>query len=397
MQPYNRNLVKMRANEISCLCLLKILRVAFLVLGCIVAVQSVHAQNVPFAVGFVGTLSGSDAGYGKGLLQGAQLALKEANTEGGPYIELLVLDDEGDPNRAAANAKQLLQEGVVALTGTHGAPRTLAVANALRTADKQEPIAALVGPATSADTIRSPPLPGVFHLRAGAAEEAGAAVTHLDTIGIQTFALLAQDGDLGDSVLESINVELARIAIRPIASERLGLAATNEEISSAIKNICSERPQTLILAINPARINYAVDAARKLRCGYQFVVFSETGAALAQRGRQNSGNNILVTQIVPSPTNQMHPLVAAYTRSIRTHEPSMRPSYPSLEGYLAMNVLVKAIKTCGKVNQRDCLLRSLRTNTFDAHGIKVNFGEAQRQKNPFVEITLFDSQGRFRR
>jgi hypothetical protein len=42
-------------------------------------------------------------------------------------------------------------------------------------------------------------------------------------------------------------------------------------------------------------------------------------------------------------------------------------------------------------------LHSLATRGFDLPGMRVQFGSNRRQTRPFVEITLLDSEGHFRR
>jgi ABC-type branched-subunit amino acid transport system substrate-binding protein len=129
-------------------------------------------------------------------------------------------------------------------------------------------------------------------------------------------------------------------------------------------------------------------------------VFSETGAALAGREPNAEGPHplagLLVTQVVPHPANPMHPLAAEYQRALEAHNAGPG-SYPSLETYLATRVIQEALRTCERDIGRACLLQALATRTFELPGVRVQFGAARRQARPFVEITLLDRNGRFRR
>jgi hypothetical protein len=81
------------------------------------------AQN-RVLIGMSTPLSGTYSAYGQGLQHRAQLAIQNLNASGGiggSKLELLVLDDGGDPTRSAANTHALAQRGVVALAGYHGA------------------------------------------------------------------------------------------------------------------------------------------------------------------------------------------------------------------------------------------------------------------------------------
>lgn len=361
------------------------------------------AQAQPLAIGLTAPLSGPDAAYGLGLRHGAQLAVARANAGGGVAgrpLELLALDDGGDPQRAAANAQLLLERGAVALTGVHGARATAAVAAVLAPAPGEAPRAALVGPATGAEPLRDPPRPGVFHLRAGAAEEASAALLHLDTLGVSRYALIAQADAQGESGRERVLFELTRIATRPVASERLAERATPAELRRLVDQVCALRPEAVILALDAVQARAALAAARAQPCAAHYLVFSEAGAALAARPSGSSGPHplagLLVTQVVPHPGNVLHPLVAEYQRALVAHG-AAPGSHPSLEAYTATRVIQEALRACGREAGRACLLQVLAARAFELPGLKVQFGPAQRQPRPFAEITLLDGEGRLRR
>src|SRR5438445_3321104 len=52
--------------------------------------------------------------------------LNAAGGVGGRKIELLTLDDRGNPQQTMANTKQLLEQGVFALFGYYGSPQVTA-------------------------------------------------------------------------------------------------------------------------------------------------------------------------------------------------------------------------------------------------------------------------------
>jgi ABC-type branched-subunit amino acid transport system substrate-binding protein len=128
-------------------------------------------------------------------------------------------------------------------------------------------------------------------------------------------------------------------------------------------------------------------------------VFSETGAALVARPPAAKGPHplagLLVTQVVPHPNQLQHPLVAEYQRARAAHG-TAPGSHASLEAYIATRVIQEALRVCGREAGRTCLLQSLVSRGFELPGLKVQFGNAQRQPRPFVEITMLDGEGRFR-
>jgi ABC-type branched-subunit amino acid transport system substrate-binding protein len=376
---------------------------ALLVLS-LAASPSLQAQKVsqPLLIGMNTPLTGPHAAYGRALEHGVRMALDRANASGGVggrLLGLAVMDDQGDPARAAANARQLLERGAVALTGVHGGRATAAVAEALQRQPGGAPVAALVAPVTGAEPLRSPPLPGVFHLRAGVADEASAAMLHLDTLGITRYAFISQNDLFGQSGRERLNFELVRIGMRPLADEQVDPLGTPEALSRVVDKVCALGPEALVLATDAQRARAALVAARSQSCAAQYLVFSETGATLAERPAGQTGRHpmagLLVTQAVPHPSNAVHPLVLEYQRALGAD--AARGSHASMEGYLAMRVIQEALRACPGDTVRACLLQVLATRSFDLPGMRVQFGASQRQSRPFVEINLLDSEGRFRR
>jgi branched-chain amino acid transport system substrate-binding protein len=316
------------------------------------------------------------------------------------------MDDPGDPARAVATAGQLLERGAIALTGVHGARATAAVAEALLPQPGAAPVAALVAPATGAEALRNPARPGLFHLRAGVAEEASAAMLHLDTLGITRYAIISQADLFGQSGRERLTLEIVRIAMRPLASEQLEEDATPEAVRRVIDKVCALGPEAVVLATDAVRTRAALAAARSQSCATHYLVFSETGAALAERPAGHTGRHpmagLLVTQVVPHPGNSLHPLVVEYQRALSQHGTrgalaGTQGSHASMEGYLAARVVQEALLACGRDASRACVLQALASRSFELPGLHVHFGASHRQARPFVEITLLDSEGRFRR
>jgi branched-chain amino acid transport system substrate-binding protein len=187
------------------------------------------------------------------LRDGAALAVERANAAGGVAgrrLQLVVLDDAGNSHRAASNAHVLVQRGVIALTGVHGARATAAVASILA----QGGAPPIVGPAAGADSLREPPRPNVFFLRASISEEVSSAILHLDTLGISRYAVVAQADPFGESGLEGVLNELTRFAVRPIASERISSAAEPAEVQASLAGAAPARqtlPAMLVTQVVP--------------------------------------------------------------------------------------------------------------------------------------------------
>lgn len=77
-------------------------------------------SNEPILVGFSNSLTGENASFGIETMYGAQLAVEIINEQGGVKgreIQLVIKDDQRDPDMAAQVDSELMDEGVVAIIG----------------------------------------------------------------------------------------------------------------------------------------------------------------------------------------------------------------------------------------------------------------------------------------
>ena len=276
--------------------------------------QADGANGQAWRVGMSAPLSGPKAIQGKGLAQGIQAALKAFNAKGGVdgrQVELLLLDDAGVPARTLANTRELLAQGVVALTGYQGAPGIEAVLELLDSAGVP-----MIGASSSAESLREPPRRWLFNLRAGAADEMAAMVYQLDTMGLTKVALLGQADGLGRGAMEGGQQELARIAVRPAAMELLGNGAGQKELVASMGRICAAKPTAIVLGLEPNWALEAMRAAQAAGCPRQFLVLSETGASLAAAGGKPAElSGLMVAQVLPWPRGN-HPLAQEARREL---------------------------------------------------------------------------------
>lgn len=81
----------------------------------------------PLVIGYISSLSGKYAALGSSARDGALLAVDEHNRRGGRTLRLVVVDDGGEPVRAASAAETLAAQGVRLIIG----PFTTASATAM--------------------------------------------------------------------------------------------------------------------------------------------------------------------------------------------------------------------------------------------------------------------------
>jgi branched-chain amino acid transport system substrate-binding protein len=101
----------------------------FLILGCMALLLNA-CEREPIRVGFVGGMSGRVADLGVGGRNGALLAVEERNAQGGINgrpVELIIRDDEQNPEIARKVTRELVERNVEAIIG----PMTSSMAHAI--------------------------------------------------------------------------------------------------------------------------------------------------------------------------------------------------------------------------------------------------------------------------
>ena len=105
------------------------------------AASGAAASGDTIKVGVMGPLTGDVSVYGKAVVNGATLYLKQVNANGGingKQIEILTEDEQGDETQAVNCFTKLVDEGITALVGDVTTAPTLAVA--AESADYNKPM-----------------------------------------------------------------------------------------------------------------------------------------------------------------------------------------------------------------------------------------------------------------
>jgi ABC-type branched-subunit amino acid transport system substrate-binding protein len=307
-------------------------------------------------------------------------------------VVLRLRDDAGQAERTAKNMQGLLDEGVWLFSGFHGAPGVEAVLGLLDSSG-----AVMVGAATGAESLREPPRKGLFNLRASIADEAAAIIYQLDSIGATRVATIAQNDATGIAGLSGMNAELARVSQRAVAVERLDLPVRAAPSAAAVRHVCAEQPQAVLLALDPANALRALQQAAEQKCRVQFYVLSEAGAALAPlAASQPAVAGVIATQVVPPPASAAHPLATGLRRQL-VGEEAAHPSYPALEGYLYARVISEALQACARELTRKCIVDTLEARPRDVAGFQLAFSPSSRRGSRFVDLTMIRSDGAFSR
>jgi ABC-type branched-subunit amino acid transport system substrate-binding protein len=107
-------------------------------------------------------------------------------------------------------------------------------------------------------------------------------------------------------------------------------------------------------------------------------------------------DNIIVTQTVPAVSGYSSE-VLEFKNALTKYYPGVNPDYLSLEGFIAANILIDALKRCGPQVDTERLVDMLEsTRNLDVGiGAPVSFGRGEHQALHKVWGTQMDKNGKF--
>lgn len=166
------------------------------------AEDGVTAKRI--VIGQSAAFSGPASELGTEMRSGAMAYFEHVNKQGGVHgrrVELVAIDDGYEPERAAANARKLIQGGAFLLFGQVGTP----------TSNASKPIfteaqVPFVGPFTGAESLRSPVNRYIFNVRASYYAETDKIVEQLVNLGLTKIAVFYQNDDYGRALANELGV-----------------------------------------------------------------------------------------------------------------------------------------------------------------------------------------------
>jgi branched-chain amino acid transport system substrate-binding protein len=107
-------------------------------------------------------------------------------------------------------------------------------------------------------------------------------------------------------------------------------------------------------------------------------------------------SGVIVTQVVPAVAGYSS-MVLEYKNALAKYFPGENPDYVSLEGYVAANVLIQALKRTGPQLDTEKLIDNLEAmrNIDLGLGTSLNFGRAEHQASHKIWGTAMDDNGRY--
>ncbi len=373
-----------------------------------VALWAVIAAAVPAAaetgvtstqitIGMSTALNGPAAFLGTSFKMGVETCLNAVNDAGGVNgrkIRLIAYDDGYEPQNAKVNAEKLIKEDhVFCFLGNVGTPTALAIRDLLRS--EKVP---LFAPFTGAESLRSPVDRYLLHYRASYNQETEVFVKGMvEGLGLKKVAVFYQDDGYGKAVLDGTKAALKKRGLAPVAA---GTYTRNfENVNDAFAAIMDARPDAVVMGgTYSACAKFITMWKRKTLLEKRqepdpvFMNVSFVGPDRFALLLDKYGRNVVVTQVVPpfEVGNALYPAVAEYLQTLRKYYPAGRPSFVSLEGYLATKVFVEALRRAGKDPTRESFIDAVEgIKDLDIQaGNSISFSKQNHQGSQTVYPTL---------
>jgi branched-chain amino acid transport system substrate-binding protein len=344
--------------------------------------------------GQVAALDGPAAALGLGMREGLRAAFTEVNAKGGVKgrkLELVSKDDGYEPNKSIEATKQILTEDkVFALLGPVGTPTSAAT----------QPIATdagvpFIGAFTGAEFLRNPYKPNVVNVRASYFQETEEMVERLTKdLKFERIAILYQDDAFGRAGLAGVQKAMEKRKMTLVSEgtfERNTVA-----VKSALLTIKKGDPQAVIMVGPYKPCAEFIKLARTIKFDATFVNISFVGSNALAKELGDAGEGVVVTQVVPLPSDTSNPVVAAYHKAIKAVDAKAEPGFVSLEGYMVGRLVIAALEKIEGEPTRQNLLKVLSNGTFDLGGAKLTFGPNDNQGMDEVFLTVIQKDGSFK-
>ena len=360
--------------------------------------------------GISAPFSGAAKELGQNMKLGIEAAFRVANAKGGVHgrqLRLIAADDGYEPTRTALTMKKLYEsDQVFGVVGNVGTPT--AVVGLPYALDRKM---LFFGAFTGAGLLRSdPPDRYVFNYRASYAEETEATVQYLVKVRRlkpSQIAVFAQQDAYGDSGFAGVARAVRSLGGADSKILRLNYQRNTVDVDEAVAQLQAHNSNKTQIPIRAVIMVPAYRAAAKFiektRDLYPNMIYTSVSfvgsTALANELMllgQRYATGVIVTQVVPALDGHSS-LVLDYKAALAKYFPGEAPDYVSLEGYVAANVLIEALKRNGPQLDTERLVATLE-NLRDLDiglGTPVTFGRSEHQGVHKVWGTQLDATGHY--
>jgi ABC-type branched-subunit amino acid transport system substrate-binding protein len=333
-------------------------------------------------------LGGHASFLGTQYLHGAMCLIEQTNKEGGIHnrkIKIIAYDDGYDPPRCVNNTKRLIfKDKVFCLFCYVGTPTTVKIIDIV-----EENKIPLLGLFTGADKLRFPFRHYIFNVRSSYYQETNAVVRYfVEEKGLRRLAVFYQYDDYGFDGLKGTQIALQKYGLTPVATG--SFVRGTLDIEDALDKIQASGARAVIMIGTYSPCAKFIREARAREYDPLFHNVSFVGADKLVEELGDAGEGVLVTQVVPPPTQRiLLPATEEYSRLLSQYYPQDEPNFVSFEGFINARILVEALRRTGRDITREGFIRALESinEHYVGIGAVVSFGPRDHQGIDDVYLT----------
>jgi branched-chain amino acid transport system substrate-binding protein len=359
------------------------------------AVPACLRAQAPLKIGLTLPLTGAPqakndniAGVADGgldFLAGFQQAV--AQERRGLPIEVIELNDEYKPERAAANVEALAKNDVIAVSGlwtTAHATAALPVAARLRLP--------VVGMRSNASELRRGDNPWAFHLKASDSDELNALLKTLTSMSLPRVGVLYVDDPRNKALMQQMQASGASIA-HAVAVD----PTRKDAMSAAARQVIAASGTQSVLLLVPAES--VVEAMMELRgrgTTYPAPVctLSQVISKSFAESRERALNGLGVASPFSNPAFSRTEVATRFREAMidRDLDP-LTKSFSAFEGFVYGSVLTRTVVEMKGSVTRQTLAAALRSKPMNLGGLPIRFDERQVGHQAVHLLYKFSAEG----
>ena len=311
-----------------------------LMAACDPATKPVPTFNGVVKIGVAAPYTGDTADGGIQIWQGVELAVEEANAEGGilgKKIEVVPADDAASADKAKQVAAKLVADGVVAVVGHKDSGVSIPASEVYHAANIVQ-----ITPTSSNPRLTAQGFDTVFRVcPVDTTQGPLLAEFMVQKLGLKKIAVLYANTAYGEGLRAEFDRKVAELGVTPVASQQI--TRGNKDFMAVLQTLQSSEPEAIFYAGSLPEAIIIASQMKELDIKAIFV----GGDTLFQpefiRQTGEAGEGAYVSSFFPDMLQaQQQPQrnwVAAYRTSFKRN-----PGGNSSGGYVAAKAIIEAMK-----------------------------------------------------
>lgn len=360
--------------------------------ACVVPAQAQGVTDTSIVLGQDLSLQGGKNDYGVAAAQGMKLYFDQVNAAGGVLgrkIVTRILDDDNKADKAEANARQLVADGVFILFGAiDGGPSTavMKVANELKVP--------FFGPLAGPPGLRKPHQPLVFPVRAEHKDEFEALMVWGKSTGLKTVGFMRADTAAGQQHLANVQRIATELGLQVVTDIPFKGDISDAKVAEWVKTVGASKPDMFLNHGSAGLYQRLVAQAKGAGLKTTFMAVN-SGSSQIAKGLGPLAKGMVFAQVVPSPWARKLAIAREYQDASRKVDPNAEFSYGALEGYMTAKAMVMSLQATGRDLTRARWLQTMSNASFDLGGVTVRYQKGNHEGSRFVDLSMVNRDGQF--